>query len=163
MSVNFSALAIDPGKTTGFCLAQQDGNKLFLASFEKEWEVWDIYKYLLEARPGYVICEGFRYRPGQAKPHIVLFPVEVIGVVRLYCHISTTSLFQQDASQGKAFYTDDKLHQLGIYNMHTKHGRDAMRHFLHWFKFGAGFQFNDEPMLERVPRHYIEEAYLRVR
>ena len=47
----------------------------------------------------------------------------------------------QSASTGKAYYSNDKLKQHGVYVKGTAHARDATRHLLHYITFGEGNQW----------------------
>lgn len=139
---DMTALAIDPGVTTGFCLAyiKHDGTFL-VAPYEKRATVEEINNELNDIKPDNVICESFAYRPYQSMPSVDLFAKEVIGVVQLWGKSNSKKVFMQTPAQGKGFFSDNKLKELSLYTRRTKHGRDAMRHLLHWFLFGSGYQF----------------------
>jgi hypothetical protein len=57
----------------------------------------------------------------------------------------------QTPSTGKSFYSNEQLKEKGVYKRGIPHGMDATRHLLHWFTFGAGFQYvKPEDKLTRV-------------
>lgn len=143
-------LAIDPGKTTGLCFANLHEDRLLrLAVHEAEYSLGAMYnllRHLTDARPNrtHVIYEDFEYR-NYARMGLDLTPVKIIGVIELFreWHEPFVGFYKQSAATGKAFYTDTKLKELGVYAVGKKHGRDATRHLLQWANFGAGGQFMD--------------------
>lgn len=113
-------------------------------------EVDDLWRRLNELHPRYIICEDFEFRGGhhRAATGIDYFPLQLIGISRLYAEVAThqcAALLQKPA-QGKSYYTNNVLKQMGILQrgMATElgHGLDATRHLLQWFTFGAGYKYN---------------------
>ena len=145
-SPRISVLSIDPGVTTGFVLANMREGTVFLNPFQlQNCAVRNLWETLVRIRPDQIICEDFEFRR-----HLYwaeLYPVQLIGVVNLYCELDTKiKLYMQKAAQGKSFYKDkEKLKEAGVYlpgqNFH--HSMDAMRHFMYWFMFGSGFKYNE--------------------
>jgi hypothetical protein len=66
----------------------------------------------------------------------------------------------QTASQGKRYFTDQTMKRLLIYNAAYRHGRDAARHLLEWFTFGAGYQYNDLDAKDKFGYRMVQEQYL---
>lgn len=155
-------LALDPGETTGYALAVLD-SRFYLAYDEARLSHEDFWKFLQKVmRHGSVhtVCEDFEFRQGKQKDGLNLYPVELIGILRLFCSNDRWyPLWMQKAAQGKGYYDDNKLKKLGVYQKGYDHGRDAARHLLHWFQFGAGYQFNHDPQLELVTEDWIRSAY----
>lgn len=156
-------LSIDPGVTTGYALGVKENDKFYLAYDERIFNHNDFWQFLtkLHSHGGmHTICEDFEFRQGKQKDGLNLYPVELIGILRLFCSNDRWSpLWMQKAAQGKGYYDDSKLRGLGVYRKGFEHGRDAARHLLHWFGFGAGYQFNDEPQFELVTEEWIRESY----
>jgi hypothetical protein len=139
-------LAIDPGITTGYVLARVDPNICVLAYSQEVWEHLGLMSFLTKIQPDYVICESFEYRPGERKG-VVLYPCELIGIVHLYRQMYGCELTMQPASiQGakSAYWDDSKLKAADLYLAGDRyhHGRQALKHFMHWLMFGAGAKFN---------------------
>lgn len=167
-------IAIDPGGTTGYTLTYQDAGHLYIAPCQAELDHLGIYELLSKARPDHVICEDFEYRPGVAKPYIVLVSLEYIGVIKLVCGpghsvrgYKETPLFMQKAMLAvgdKAFYNNAKLQHMGLYKRGVPHGLDSMRHFLYWFFFKYGSQFN-QPKIPNGENseyiHLVDEEWIR--
>lgn len=157
-----SVLAIDPGLTTGFVQAVFEEDRILLCPWQKPNTtcLW-LWETLRKLNPANIICEDFEFRRNLAWAE--LFPVQLIGIVNL--HVETfghtdlaPKLSMQKAStiHGKGAYYDgsQKLKQLQIYKPGDAfhHSMDAMRHFAHWYFFGAGHKYYKE-------RHFILVDY----
>lgn len=147
----FKVLAIDPGVTTGYCQAIVYGGKLSYYTFQMTDEVDDLWRRLQDEAPSFIICEDFEFRGGhhKAATGINYFPLQLIGVARLYAELQPAgqcACILQKPAQGKAYYTNPVLKAQGhlprgaATNVH--HGIDAMRHLFQWFTFGPGFKYN---------------------
>lgn len=137
-------ISIDPGIMTGYCYAEIESQQLRYFPFQIVDEVDDLWRRLKEFGPRYIIIEDFEFRRGKRSAGgLELFPVQMIGVSRLYSLIANPNCacFVQKAAQGKAYYTDPVLKQLGLHKRGIPHGIDASRHLLQWYTFGAGYQF----------------------
>lgn len=141
-------LAIDPGKTTGFCIGQKDGTSLRLSPAQYELGHLEFYAFLDRSQATYLICESFEYR-NRARAGLDLTPVELIGVVKLFDEQREHQhVYFQSPAQGKGHFTDQKLKDLGVYKRGVPHGMDATRHLLHWYTFGAGYKFSSRDATE---------------
>lgn len=149
-------MSIDPGKTTGYALGVLDTSKLYLAAGQAEMDVWAFAEFVRKYKCDFYIIEDFEFRQ-RARAGLELFSVQLIGVARLCC----PNIYIQKAARGKSYYTDPQLKSLNLYPTSYKHGRDALRHLLHWFTFGAGFQFNEKQTMELVGEAWLREAYFR--
>jgi len=164
-------ISLDPGGTTGYTLAYKDGPHLYVAPCQAELDHYGIFSLLATTRPNHVICEDFEYRPGIARPYIVLVSLEYIGVIKLWCKArpplnEETPLFMQKAAQAigdNNFFNDLRLKRMGLYKRGVPHGLDSMRHFLYWFFFKYGSQFNTPKlgMAEDSNIHLVEESWIR--
>ncbi len=135
-------ISIDPGQTTGYCIGDLKDNVVSLNPCQDVLDHVGIYTLLEDEHPDYVVCESFEYRPGQAKDYIVLISLEYIGIVNFWCHSGkkmNRPLSMQKASEGKGYFSNDKLKELGVYKRGVPHGMDALRHMMHWFTFKAGY------------------------
>lgn len=156
-------LSIDPGVTTGYTLATKDNGKFFIACNQQQFTHTEFWMFLRKTGiygTMHTVCEDFEFRQGKQKDGLNLYPVELIGVLRLFCNSDQWyPLWMQKAAQGKGYFDDNKLKKMKVYQKGLEHGRDATRHLLHWFTFGAGYQFNDEPEIELVEEEWIRAAY----
>lgn len=152
MNKDFKALAIDPGGTTGLCWAQKTGTRLVLKSYQLKLTPIRFANTLSMFNKDHgpdvwFICESFEFRKG-ARAGLDLTPAHLIGVLMAHCGDAVDNevrrSFFQTAAQGKGYFSDDKLKQLGIYLRGRPHAMDATRHLLQWYKFGFGYQFYDE-------------------
>ncbi|HEY1248636.1 MAG TPA: hypothetical protein VGE97_06595 [Nitrososphaera sp.] len=130
--------SFDPGITTGFSLAILDGATLFLACDEEKLSHRNLFDLLEEYAPQHVVCESFEYRNTRHRDNLELFSLELIGVIKLF----DPNVNLQNAAKGKGFYNDQKLKSMGLYVPGRNHGRDALRHLLHWWTFGPGYKYN---------------------
>ena len=153
------AMALDPGGTTGYCLAFiGEPQRLYLSYGQHAWREDQLYDAMMDVRPDVLICESFEFRQG-ARAGLDLTPAHLIGVVRLYAAHAGSQLHMQTAAQAKGYWTDDKLKKNGLYHKSFKHGRDACRHFLHNFTFGSLAKHNDDPLMEMVEEQYLLDSY----
>jgi len=140
-------LAIDPGVTTGYCIGETSDteNIIALRPFQTVDDVDDVWDRLADLQPRYIVCENFEFRQ-KSRGGLNLFPVQVIGIVRLYEFKAQhqTSVQLQKASEGKGYYTDVQLKRLGIHQRGVPHGMDATRHLVHWLTFGSGYQITQK-------------------
>jgi hypothetical protein len=139
-------IAIDPGVMTGFAYAEIEDSHCNFFPFQMTDDVDDLWRRLHKFEPRYIIIEDFEFRSGmRGVTGLNLFPVQLIGVTRLYeLHAAPggkCAVFIQKAAQGKAYYTDAVLKTMELYKRGVPHGMDATRHLLQWITFGAGFQF----------------------
>lgn len=152
-----AALALDPGRTTGYAFAWKDEDSFLVAYGQQlmtHGELWRFIPPLID----HVICESFEFRHGK-QLGVDLYPCELIGVVRLWVEGPTfreqdlVELHMQTAGQGKSYFGDEKLKSMLLYRRGVQHGRDACRHLLQWFYFGSGYQYigtTDKPELIEV-------------
>lgn len=156
-------LSIDPGVTSGYALGIKDSSKLFIAYDEATFDHAQFWMFLRKIGSYgvlHTVCEDFEFRRGKQKDGLNLYPVELIGIIRLFCSNGQWyPLWMQKAAQGKGYFDDNKLRSMGVYRKGVEHGRDACRHLLHWFSFGAGYQYNDDPQVELVTEEWIRDAY----
>ncbi len=144
------ALALDPGKTTGYAVAYVGGDgSMDIEVGEEAFSLDGIYEFIERFigveqthTPAHIIYEDFNYR-NASRAGLDLTPVKMIGIIELYKERFEpfVGFHKQSAATGKAFWSDDKLKAKGIHAKGRKHGRDATRHLMQWLSFGAGSQY----------------------
>lgn len=139
-----NVIAIDPGVMTGYARGVISEGHLYYFPFQMVDDVDDMWRRLVEVNPRHIIIEDFEFRQGKQRTGLNLFPVQLIGVARLYSLMGNIqcALHIQKASFGKQYYTDNVLKAQDLYKRGIPHAMDASRHLLQWFTFGAGYQFN---------------------
>lgn len=125
-------MAFDPGLHTGLCIFWPAVNRMSTDELDSLESVWD---QLSRHDPSVVVYESFHW---QSRRSVDFTPIEVIGVIKLWCKLNGKKLEPQTPSQGKAFWTDDKLKRANLYVVGSPHKRDATRHMLHYLTFNQG-------------------------
>ncbi len=124
-------LALDPGKTTGAAYFP-DANEFHVEQRELPYSHKELYNYLRLVNPDIIVCESFVY---QRRDKVDLSPVEMIGVVKLYCERNGTPYKEQTPSQAKKFWEDKKIRTVGLWVPGHPHAVDATRHLLYFMTF----------------------------
>ena len=124
MTIPNMTIALDPGVTTG--IAGYIGGVINTGELKVTHKY--LYEYLRRTSPSEIVYESFVY---QRRNKVELYPVEVIGVIKLYCQMYNVPLYVQSASQAKNFITDDKIKKMGLWVKGQVHGMDALRHLLY--------------------------------
>lgn len=137
------ALSLDPGGTTGYAICDINSNNSISINWDQakltESELTELMETVIA---DVVICEDFEYR-NRARAGLDLTSPRLIGVVKLFSQSSDTKLVLQKAMVGKGHYSDQRLKTLDLYRRGTPHGRDALRHLLHWLTFKEGNKYID--------------------
>ncbi len=118
-------LSLDPGITTG--IATLDFSDAVHAD-QVKCDHRAFFDFLVGYDPDSIIFERFVY---QRRDKVELWPVEVIGIIRLYSEQFEVPLYAQTPSQAKNLWTDDKLKKLKLWQPGLGHGMDAVRHLLY--------------------------------
>ena len=148
------ALALDPGKTTGYAVGYVNDGTLDIEVGEEQFSLNGLYEFIdafigmTVGVPTHIIYEDFSYR-NASRSGLDLTPVKMIGVIEMFKEKFEpfVSFHLQTAASGKAFWSDDKLKNKGIHAKGRKHGRDATRHLMQWLAFGAGSQYANVDVL----------------
>ena len=143
-------VALDPGRTTGYVVANLKDDWLEMHISQGEWSHLDLWSFLEIESPDHVVCESFEFRQ-RAHEGADLYPRELIGVVELaqQMFLPLNCVHYQNASiqsKKKAYFSDTKLKELGLYVIGVEHGRSATKHLLHWLQFGQGAMFSIKKM-----------------
>jgi hypothetical protein len=138
-------VAFDPGVTTGYAVGHIVDGTMTVRAGQEVWSHNDLWAQLHLAEPDAIVCESFEYR-NRARAGLILYSVELIGIIHLFCSPSyrtpSVALYMQSAAKGKSYYSNTHLQNAGVYERGIPHGMDALRHLLHWYTFGPGFQYN---------------------
>lgn len=126
-----TVVALDPGGTTGVAILDYKQVHQFQVETSSPRELVTIWENLNIAGPEEVVIERFQFRYGGGRSKVVLTPVEVIGVVKLYCAMKKIRLYEQTPAQAKKLITDDKIRKLGLWVPGQPHAMDATRHLLY--------------------------------
>ena len=137
------AVAFDPGVTTGAAVGTLEDGKMFVRSTQHRLDHLQLWQQLELLKPDYVITEDFEFRR-KSPEGLILYSLELIGVMEVWTALNKKPLFRQKASQGKGYYTNTILKANLVYQAGPRytHAMDAVRHLLHWYTFGWGYQFN---------------------
>lgn len=124
-----SVLAVDPGRTTGYCL-WENGNRI-------EGEIagerfLDFAAQLIEnGKVDFVVCERFIISAQTGKFSQAPWSLEQIGVLRFLCKKYDVSFILQNVADAKKFCTDERLNSINWRRPPgAGHARDAQRHAL---------------------------------
>lgn len=125
-------LAVDPGKTTGWCLWDTDRDTLDFGE-EQQFEFCsradDVITWgSLTA----VVCEAFIITAATAKNTQSPWSLEIIGCLRYLCEKNGVPFVLQTPSDAKRFSTNEKLKSIGWYVRGQGHATDSHRHLLLW-------------------------------
>jgi hypothetical protein len=139
-------LALDPGETTGWAILQTQGVvKSFDCGQEKTWPEAEAVKALSYLIPYYLptilVYESYHIYDWKSDDHkwSSVHTVQVIGAIWTLCELHNIPYHTQTAQNAKGFWDDAKLKSFPkLYRPGLKHGRDAMRHGLHYLCFGGG-------------------------
>ncbi len=123
--MNIKVLALDPGITTGIATLNSSDD---VHADQVKCGHRAFYDFLVGYNPDLIVFERFVY---QRRDKVELWPVEVIGIIRLYTEQFEVPLFAQTPSQAKNLWTDDKLKKLELWQPSLGHGMDAVRHLLY--------------------------------
>lgn len=158
-----TAIALDPGRTTGYALALKNEESYYVTYDQAELDHGQLWRFI-PPTIDIVICESFEYR--HLKTGADLYPCELIGVIKLWVEGPTfreTDLIwlhmQEPSIQSdkKAYFSNAKLKEMDLYRSGVEHGRSAIKHLLYWFEFGPGFKY----YVEGQKPELVEESWLR--
>lgn len=131
-------VVFDPGETVGWAVF--DGCSLLKAGQEAADAKGRLrfVRYLIESwNPKAVVAEDYIVYAHKALSHSwsPLDTAKLVGAIEMACVIHDVPLYLQTASTGKAFCTDAKLRNWGMYQPGKVHATDAVRHGAHFLLF----------------------------
>ena len=135
-------LALDPGETTGWCTYIKDAQPSFQLSQYKTWPLEDHWLQFItkihDFAPQALVFESYNIYEWKADEHkrSNVPTLQVIGALKGAAIERRLPWFTQTPQNAKAFVTDDKLRQWGLWVPAVKHGRDAARHAVYFLLFG---------------------------
>lgn len=136
-----TVVAFDPGITTGHAVGVIEDGLMTVRCGQTAFDHIMLYDQMRALNPKYVVAEEFEFR-GRVRKGLELYPRELLGVMELYCQQEKKLLFRQKAAEGMGYFGNNKLKDDGLYVRGKPHAMDALRHLLHWYQFGFGYQFN---------------------
>lgn len=125
-------IGLDPGGTTGWASLDTNSGEWThsqLGPHEHHLELEKCLESVLPRKMHALVCESFEYRRDQ-RDNVQLVSREYIGVVKLFAQKYGTPVVFQTASQGKAFWKDEKLKLCNLHVPGNPHANDATRHVL---------------------------------
>lgn len=129
---NEKVISVDPGGTTGWCLARFPG---FVTVAGETGSVTDIIGILDSHKPDTVVVEAFRIYPWRAKnlSWSNVPAVEVLGAVKVWCNSNNAAYIEQSAASRKLI-SKLWLQTSGLWKATRgkPHARDAARHLLYY-------------------------------
>ena len=125
-------IALDPGVTTGFAIHHYDDS---IKTDQVKCSHRAFYDLLVQFDPSEIVFERFTY---QRRDKVVLYPVEVIGVIRLFAEQFEIPLYAQTPSSAMNLFTDEKIKKMGLWTPGLVHGMDALRHLLYYMVVTKG-------------------------
>lgn len=150
----FTALALDPGGTTGWSMYRASlmpvvdaDEQSGLPTGAREWynEGWrcgqlgpgdhaDELLTLLEMNHTaeyHVIVERFVPRPDKVGAKLEVAP-RYITIAEMFCKDRNVEMHLQNVGQAKPFVKDVSIKKLGLWSPGQRHAMDATRHLLFW-------------------------------
>lgn len=114
--------AIDPGKTTGVAMWEEDGTGFY------QYDNWlQVPSSMWVRHADILIVEKFTITPSTAKKSPQYDALYLIGAL-LYKYLDKVRF--QKPSEAKSFSTDPKLKRVGFWTPGQGHANDAARHLL---------------------------------
>jgi hypothetical protein len=94
-----------------------------------------------------IVFEEYRIRGNKARQHIgsEVVTIQHIGAIKVVASDLEIKLWQQSASEAKAFATDDKLKEWDLWQPNERHANDAIRHGCRYHLFVAGRKQRGQP------------------
>lgn len=124
-------IAIDPGKTVGYAVADNKGNPLQVGQVES-YQICDVLDVL---KPSQVVIESFRLYPHKARAQTwsSLQAPKVIGAIEHWCLQNKIPVSFQNATD-RNLVSDDMLRKYNFWSLTKgmRHARDAARHLVLW-------------------------------
>jgi len=133
-------LGIDPGQSTGICIADRTFNEPKYRFETLEWD--ELVPFLFLKIPSFrldlVVCESFNLLPQKAaSKSFSSFPeVEVIGLLRGLCHQFNVRMIELNAGTYKPFAEKNIQVPVGVKT--DRHQKDAYRVLKYAERFSLG-------------------------
>ena len=125
-------LAIDPGGTTGWALADEDHLDLVTSGQAAQFEFCQMAEEhaagSFRAPVDVIVCESYTVTPATIKLTREYAALEIIGTLRYLAQRDKRKFKLQTPAAAKRFMTDARLRNLGWWQPGKDHARDALRH-----------------------------------
>jgi hypothetical protein len=130
-----SLLCLDPGETCGWSF-WRDGELIETGQFKVESHL-QLFEFIRSKEPDKVIAENYRVYDHRRDQHVgsEVVTIQYLGVIKMACQMYKIPLLLQMAYQAKAFQTDTKLKEWGLYQVAHKHANDSIRHACYYYLF----------------------------
>ena len=128
-------LAIDPGETTGIAIWEPVERRILLGQLiTKDVGIGFDGVHVLASQVSHVRYEDYRVYGHMTEQHAFqnLHTAQMIGAIKVACHLAQVQHSTCLAMHAKAFWTDSKLKMCNLYSPGMKHARDAERHLLRY-------------------------------
>src|ERR1051326_385779 len=116
-------LAFDPGVTTGWASYDQKTRCYHIGHLGESLQ--GINRLITMVQPDVVLYEDFKHRAQLISSE--LYSLQVIGVLRLWLEENPREQWHCLPAEAKAFWSDDKIKAIGLWERGKKHAMDAMR------------------------------------
>lgn len=125
-------LAVDPGKTTGWALAEFDTQATPVSGQDDAMPFLELAEAWAERNgPGLtLVVEKFTITAATLKKTRETDALDVIGALRWFSHRYNCPMVLQTPAEAKSFATDGRLRAVGLWVPGQDHARDACRHLL---------------------------------
>ena len=145
-------VAFDPGITTGVSIGNIEDGELIFQADQGTLTLKFVWNFLHRLNPDCIVYETFEFRQGKQRAGLELFSRNVIGVIQLYVELNEIFVAPQKAAQAKEFMNSERLKEEKAWLKGKEHARDAIKHLLYWWYWGAGYQYNKKGhRLDTVP------------
>lgn len=130
-------VAYDPGRTTGVAYFRDYKTRgaQSVVTDQLEPHHLTLWTDIESLDPNKIVYERFQY---QRRPNVDLYPVEVIGILKLYASMHGIPIKEQTPAQAKNLWTDEKLKKLDLWVPAKPHAMDALRHLLYYMVVTKG-------------------------
>jgi hypothetical protein len=141
-------IALDPGGTTGWATATEDGGTTSyncgqIGPNVHHSQLYTFLELQHSSKSDCVVYESFEFRQGAQRANLNLMSREYIGVIRLFEQERRVATFHQTAAQAKGLVSDTKIKKLDLWYPGWQHAMDAFRHLLYFIVVDTPAAFVD--------------------
>lgn len=127
--------AIDPGKKSGFVVANYDTDANKVESYETyeldQMEVCEWLEGINGQEDVEIVFEKFFITTETGKKNDVHYSLEIIGVIRYFAWKYQIPLYSQSPSDAKNFCDNKRLKNVDLWHVGGEgHAKDALRHLV---------------------------------
>jgi len=122
--MNNKVLAIDPGRTSGIIIAPTP-----LQFYYMQVDTFYAMNIIEREAPCRIVMEKFVL---QRRPHVDIFPVELIGCIHRYVISNPTELTEQMPANIVGIQPE-LIKRMGLWIPSQPHAMDALRHLIYYY------------------------------